>query len=393
MKNGFKIFDADTHLRPSAESIKPYLSSMVSERIPDLDEHTVEIRIGMAGEVREEPYRHWFRFGRAGGGGDGEGGWGGSTPRYLGEAAPREGERREFQTFMGSRFPTYGGGDWDAQIRLKDMDTEGVDVHYLVGGGGGGHPEPDLAAEFVRASHRYLNDFCMKDPHRLKAGIHVSPRNIDLALEEINRWGPSSWAVAIHPNLPLDYPLDHPDMEPIWAAAANHDLAVIHHSFSSGYPGYRDLWSNPFMGRLAGHPWGAMRAVAAFFGSGIMDRFPTIRFGILESGFGWLPFWAKRMDDQAIYMGYVNEHLEYKLSEYMTGGRFFAATVLHEGEEMVKMVTDLLGDHVLMFGSDYPHAESRFPESANISLGWKSLTQEQMRKLLWDNPVRFFGEP
>lgn len=147
------------------------------------------------------------------------------------------------------------------------------------------------------------------------------------------------------------------------------------------------------MGRLAGHPWGAMRAVAAFIGSGLMDRFPTIRYGILESGFGWLPFWAKRMDDQVIYMGYVNEHLEYKMSEYMTGGRFFAATVLHEGEEMVKMVTDLLGDHSLMFGSDYPHAESRFPESVEIPVGWTSLTEEQRRKLLWDNPVRFFGEP
>ena len=36
----------------------------------------------------------------------------------------------------------------------------------------------------------------------------------------------------------------------------------------------------------------AMRAIPAFFGAGIMDRYPQIRYGILESGFGWLPFWA-----------------------------------------------------------------------------------------------------
>jgi hypothetical protein len=35
-------------------------------------------------------------------------------------------------------------------------------------------------------------------------------------------------------------------------------------------------------------PWGAMRAVSAFFGAGIMDRYPNIRYCILESGFGWL---------------------------------------------------------------------------------------------------------
>jgi predicted TIM-barrel fold metal-dependent hydrolase len=170
-------------------------------------------------------------------------------------------------------------------------------------------------------------------------------------------------------------------------------MCVIHHSLSSGYPGYRDLWSNPFLGRLASHPWAAMRAMGSFFGSGIMDRFPNLRFGILESGFGWLPFWGKRMDDQAVYMGYVADNLEFKLSEYMTGGRFFAAIVLHEGEDMVRMVTDQLGDHVLMFGSDYPHAESRFPESPDKVLGWNSLNADETRKLLWENPIRFFGEP
>src|SRR5207302_6931185 len=97
---------------------------------------------------------------------------------------------------------------------------------------------------------------------------------------------------------------------------------------------------------LAPHPVGGMRAVGCFFGSGIMDRFPNMKFGILESGFGWLPFWARRMDDQVVYMGYVNEHLEYRMSEYLTGGRFFASVVLHEGEDMVKMVSDDLGDHI-----------------------------------------------
>ena len=43
----------------------------------------------------------------------------------------------------------------------------------------------------------------------------------------------------------------------------------------------RDLWSNPFIGRTASHPWGAMRFVAAVFGSGMMDRHPSLRVAIL----------------------------------------------------------------------------------------------------------------
>jgi uncharacterized protein len=387
VRNGYRIYDTDTHSRPSAESIRPYLSARVLEHIPDLEAHRVEIKVGMASEVRQPPYRHWYRFGR------GEGGWGTDKPRMLGEAAPGDEIERERQVFMGTRLPADGGGDHDPEARLRDMDAEGVDVHFIVHNSSASHPDPELDMEFVRGEHRFLDNFCGRDPHRLKSCLLVSPRSVEASVAEIHRWGPEPWAVAIHPQLPVDYPLDHPDLNPVWAAAQDEGLAVIHHSFSAGYPGYRDLWSNPFLGRLASHPWAAMRAVAAFFGAGLMDRFPHLRYGILESGFGWLPFWAKRMDDQAVYMGYVAEDLEYRLSEYLTGGRFFAAIVLHEGEEMARMVTNQLGDHVLMFGSDYPHPESRFPESADQVLGWRSLGDQAMRNLLWDNPVRFFGEP
>ena len=53
-------------------------------------------------------------------------------------------------------------------------------------------------------------------------------------------------------------------------------------------------------------------------------------------------------------------------------------------------LTEMMGDHVLMFGSDYPHAESRFPNSADIVLGWDSMQEDRMRKLLWENAKRCF---
>jgi predicted TIM-barrel fold metal-dependent hydrolase len=120
-----------------------------------------------------------------------------------------------------------------------------------------------------------------------------------------------------------------------------------------------------------------------------MDRYPNLRYVVMESGFGWLPFWAKRMEDQVVYMGYVAENLQRTMSEYMTDGRFFASIVLHEGPEMVGMVSELLGDHLLMFGSDYPHAESRFPGSVKEVDAW-DLKPEIRRKLMWDNAARCF---
>ena len=127
----------------------------------------------------------------------------------------------------------------------------------------------------------------------------------------------------------------------------------------------------------------------------MLDRFPQLRFGILESGFGWIPFWARRLDDQMEYVGYVNEDLKQRPSEYMESGRFFASIEMHEGGEMAAEVTNLMGDGILMLGTDYPHAESRFPESVDKVLAWKErgMSDEALRKLLWDNAVSFFGEP
>ena len=82
----------------------------------------------MAGEIEKPPFRHLYRFQT------GEGGWGGGQPRVLGEAGPRE-DSRHFQTFMGSKFPAYGAGDFDFDARIRDMDEEGADVHMMMPGG------------------------------------------------------------------------------------------------------------------------------------------------------------------------------------------------------------------------------------------------------------------
>ena len=386
MRNGIKVYDADTHVGASAEALEPYLASRVRELVPDLDTYRTPIRRSSAGETLQPPYAHRYQMGSGFGAG-----WGSDAPRMLGEAAPRQNAERRHQKFMGSKWPA-PDADWVAASRIRDMDEEGVDVQVMVPSVPWGHGEPAVEIEFMRANHRFLDDFCGAYPDRLKALLVLNAKFIEPSLQEIKAWSHSRWAVGVWVNLPLDFPLDHPDLHPIWAAVEEAGLCVVHHSFSGGYPGYRDTWHNPFIGRTASHPWGAMRAVAAFFGAGLMDRYPSIRFAILESGFGWLPFWALRMQDQMEYMGYVPE-LPHTMTEYMSGGRFFASVVLLEGPEMIRMVSDFLGERVLMFSSDYPHPETRFPNSVDLVLGWKQLNEDLLPQLMWQNAVRCFGEP
>ena len=60
---------------------------------------------------------------------------------------------------------------------------------------------------------------------------------------------------------------------------------------------------------------------------------------------------------------------------------------------MVNLVSEYLGEHLLMFSSDYPHAEARFPGSVDLALSWQEVNPDLMRKILWDNAVKAFGEP
>jgi len=112
---------------------------------------------------------------------------------------------------------------------------------------------------------------------------------------------------------------------------------------------------------------------------------------VLECGFGWLPFWGRRMDEQAHYVG-GTASLKHRPTEYLTNGRFFCSIERQEGEDMFNAVTGFLGDDVLMYASDYPHSECQFPNSIDNILAWTSLTPETRKRLLWDNATRFFKQ-
>src|SRR5512134_193511 len=103
MRDDVKVYDSDTHLRPTVETILPYLDPELREQASQWGK--VPVRIGMAGERYQAPHRHYFRLRTR------AEGWSKESMRMLGQAsAPAEGERT-FQKFMGEKFPRYGGGD------------------------------------------------------------------------------------------------------------------------------------------------------------------------------------------------------------------------------------------------------------------------------------------
>jgi len=380
MRDGFRAYDADTHVNPAADVLDRYVDPAFRPRLAELTPHKVPSGQMVGGTPDTYQYRVQTKFYR----------------RVLGTAGAHESFTGRGTHWRGSKQPRMGVQDDQAANRVADMDEEGTDTHFLVPTlwiSVVGLPDVDYEVNLIRAYHRHAADFCGQFPTRLKTAIVASARNVSEAVREIKQWGTSKWAVGVIPALGPDMPLDHPDLEPIWQAAEEHDLAIVHHSNTWNppyFPAYRDVWDNIFLGRLASHPWGGMRFMAAFIGAGIMDRYPRLRMGTLECGFGWLPFWAKRMDEQAVYVG-GTAPLKHAPSEYIASGRYFCTIERHEGEDLFNYVTSVFGDDVLMFGSDYPHSECQYPESVDNILKW-SLKPDTKRKLLWDNAARFYKQ-
>ena len=377
-RDGYKIFDSDTHVGPYMDVLSSYLTAAEQSRLPAWEEFkSLSTRGGYVTYTKgQRQYR-----------------------RRLGTARPEDAPAGYMAGFTGvkrEREPSTRV-DHDPAERIKDMDYEGVDVNLTLPSGwfGTWTTGDDVALEMgmYRAYHRWMEDYCGAFPDRLGGVILAGSRDIAASVQEMRRWGKSRWAWGILAYAPYGVPLDHPDLEPIWAEAAVLDLAVILHTFTvmpPYAPGGLDTWDNLFLQRSAAHPWCGMRNMAALIGSGVMDRYPRLRIGTLEAGHGWLPFWMTRIDEHAETIKAALPELKDKPSAYVTSGRYFQSIEIPEGGKLTNAVADLVGDDVLMYASDYPHGESHFPHAVETVLGW-DMSAARKRKLFWDNAVRLYA--
>jgi len=385
-RNGYRIFDSDTHVGPVMEALDPHMT-----------------------DAEREGFRKWESQRRVH---TARGGYEGQTTYQIGVRSYR---RRLGVAAAFTDKTTLAGVDGtrsspidvrkpssrvqvDPALRISEMDIEGIDVNFMLPSAwfGGIAVTGDVALEtgMYRAYHRWMNAYCAAHPERLGGLILVSSSNVQAGLEEIRRWSKARWPWGIMVYANDGKPLDHPDFEPYWAAAQDNDLAVALHTFTAHppyAPGGLDTWENRFLQSSAAHPWCGQRNMAALIGAGVMQRYPRLRIGTLEAGHGWLPSWLLRLDEFYKTMRpAVSEDMTRKPSEYALGGRYFQSIDIFEGAAMTNAVCDLIGDDVLMFGSDYPHGESYFPESAERVLSW-DMPEERRVKLLWNNAVRFYA--
>jgi len=386
MRGGYRVIDVDSHVTPSLEVLYKYADEKLKSR---WDEFTPYVRTMNSPPGRGHPEEPWttlkinpIPYDRVAG-----------QKGVIGEANKGGAGALEGRVKNISKEICSPGIQHDNSTgRLSDMDKEGVDVNCLIPGtwaSASSALDPSLATGLYAAYHNYMAEFCSADPDRLKGLLLAPAADVDWATAEIRRRGNEKWVSCVWVVLPEGMPVDDPDLEPIWEAMNEFHLPIMHHSFfyePPYFPGYRDIWGNSAIARVAAHPWGAQRLLAYVICGGILDRHPNIKVGFSETGHGWLPYWVLRLDSQVEYVTGSVPPLKVKPSDYVREGRVFCAIETHEGPDMTKAVLDVLGDGCLMYASDFPHPECDWPRSVDNVIAWSNtLGNERMKKLLGGN--------
>lgn len=283
-------------------------------------------------------------------------------------------------------------GGVDPQIRLRDMDVDGIDVAIVYPSGATSMcaiEDPGLESAVYRAYNRWVAEYCSANTERLKAVVLISLRHPELGVRELERVVDEPWVAGIVvPNHIDEYNLDHPRFNPIFDAAQTYDLPLCFHS-GAGRPPYalgtNECSNNLFLMHAFAHSFEQMRTLASLIGGGVFDRYPRLRSGFIECGVGWIPWWLGCLEDHAKNLPGHVPYMKRRPIEYLQAGHCFINCLPEEAT--LESVVQLIGDDNIVYGSDYPHWDCGFPGSVE-RVGNRKLAPESLRKILWDNGAR-----
>ena len=129
------------------------------------------------------------------------------------------------------------------------------------------------------------------------------------------------------------------------------------------------------------------------FLSGLLRRFPDLRFALSEGGIGWIPFFLDRFDRHVSNQSWT--HLDKlppgKTPTEVWQERFLACFIT---DPTALRLRDRYGVDTIAWECDYPHSDSTWPNSPEYllaELAAAGCTDAEIDKITWQNVARFFN--
>jgi len=300
-------------------------------------------------------------------------------------------------------------GSYDVAERLKDMDAMGVWGQICFQNGGVTQAGSLVALNdepLAIAITQIFNDACAD---RMKAssgrinGMGTLPYwDKDIMNKEMRRIVDLGVKGIVLPDRPerlsQGYIGTDGKVSPFWEEifqTCNDTGIPLNFHLNASLDANSAIWDNlGFDQRLPIHALlhhiGCAATMSNFMVSGILDKYPQLKIGLIESGAGWVPFWLEAMEHQLDeFRTAENRGLKLRPKEYFK--RHFWVSFWFETYAPTKMLEEIGADK-LMFETDFPHPTSLYPgvqEKLVKTLG--GYDYETRRRVLERNAVELYN--
>jgi predicted TIM-barrel fold metal-dependent hydrolase len=296
------------------------------------------------------------------------------------------------------RFEDANRDRFSARSQLDGMDVEGITASVLfpsrglaVMGVDGVDPAVTTAA--AHAYNSWLADYAAEDPRRLVGAGMADPRDVDAAVAQARRAVDELGFVAVflRPNPVGGRAWHDPAYEPLWSAMEELDAPVCFHEGTGALLPQvgTDRFDKHGLWHCVCHPVENQMAMMSVVMGGVAERHPGLRFAFLECGAGWLPYWMWRMDEHVENEPQDFAHLTMEPSAYVERQCFVSIDT--DEEPGMLAIEALDGPHVV-WGSDYPHSDSKFPNAFKILSSLPGMSAERLQRVVHQGPLELFGE-
>ena len=281
------------------------------------------------------------------------------------------------------------------ELRLADMDRDGIDATVMYG------PivpllikDPELRRVCYRAYNDWLAEFCATAPERLVGAGLIPIDEPKAAADEVRYLKQIGLRTGMLLAARVELPLWDAAWESLWQAAGETGIPIGFHLGgglrTTVYGGPHATDAGNMGVRVSCAPLQMDEPLAAVIFSGALERYPSLKIVLAETGIGWLPYMLERMDDtyrKFLDAGeYWRKHGGLQLT--MPPSAYFRRQVwaTFQTDHVGSRLLDLLGDQRVMWASDYPHADSTWPESQKAIEGnFGAAAPRTRRRILCDN--------
>jgi predicted TIM-barrel fold metal-dependent hydrolase len=258
-------------------------------------------------------------------------------------------------------------------------------------------PDSELLSEICRVYNDWISDYCKPYPERLKGIAMLNVDDVEVACHELERAKNLGLVGAFIPVAPLpDKPYRDPIYERLWWTAQDLDMPLLLHIGTprGGIPGCEftmNLGELTGAGRSTTDYW-VRYSLAAMIFAGVFDRYPRLKAGSVEHEMAWIPHWLKQMDFTYIERPVFTKG--WKSREGMLPSDYWRRNMFVQfmEDDLGVQLRDKIGVETMMWGSDFPHAESTWPKSQEfLDRIFAGVPDEDRRKITSENTAQLFG--